>query len=263
MIPSPILKALSTIRTRRVDHLLMGGQACVLYGAAEFSRDLDIALLPDPANLDRLSRALDDLVAEVIAVPPFSHEHLAEGLAVHFRCTRPDVAGLRIDVMTRMRGVAPFPDLWQRRTTFELGQETVDALSLPDLIAAKKTQRDKDWPMIRRLVDVHYTTYREQPTAERMDFWLRELRTPEFLVEAAGLPQEATGALSHTDVFEAAAQNRPLLRTATSEGLEGGALARALRAEEDAERNADAAYWQPLRERLSRLRREVRRSSKG
>ena len=32
----------------------MGGQACVLYGAAEFSRDLDLALLPDPANLDRL-----------------------------------------------------------------------------------------------------------------------------------------------------------------------------------------------------------------
>jgi len=33
----------------------MGGQACVLYGAAEFSRDLDLALLPDPANLDRLA----------------------------------------------------------------------------------------------------------------------------------------------------------------------------------------------------------------
>jgi hypothetical protein len=45
LIPSPIRKALSTIRRHRVDHLLMGGQACVLYGAAEFSRDLDLALL--------------------------------------------------------------------------------------------------------------------------------------------------------------------------------------------------------------------------
>ena len=50
----------------------MGGQACVLYGAAEFSRDLDLALLPDPANLDRLQEALAELDAEVIAVPPFS-----------------------------------------------------------------------------------------------------------------------------------------------------------------------------------------------
>jgi hypothetical protein len=31
-----------------VDWFRMGGQACVLYGAAEFSRDLDLALLPDP-----------------------------------------------------------------------------------------------------------------------------------------------------------------------------------------------------------------------
>ncbi len=253
MIPSPILKALSTIRTHQVDHLLMGGQACVLYGAAEFSRDLDIALLPDPANLDRLREALDDLEADVIAVPPFEPEHLEEGLAVHFRCARSDVAGLRIDIMTRMRGVDPFADLWQRRTTFEFSEEMVDALSLPDLIAAKKTQRDKDWPMIRRLVDVHYTTYREQPTVERVGFWLRELRTPEFLTEAAR---------THTGALERATQDRPLLRSATRAGLESGALARALRAEEDAERSADAAYWQPLRERLALLRRRARPSAK-
>ena len=36
----------------------MGGQACVLYGAAEFSRDLDLALLLDPTNLDRFDAAL-------------------------------------------------------------------------------------------------------------------------------------------------------------------------------------------------------------
>jgi hypothetical protein len=228
----------------------MGGQACVLYGAAEFSRDLDLALLPDPANLDRLREALHDLEAEVIAVPPFLEAHLAEGLAVHFRCAAAEVAGLRIDVMTRMRGVAPFPDLWKRRTTFDLlGDEAVDALSLPDLIAAKKTQRDKDWPMIRRLVDVHYTTYREQPTAERIEFWLQELRTPEFLVEAVR---------AHAAALEGAAARRPLLQQATPDGLESGALARALRDEEDAERTADAEYWRPLREKLSRLRREAR-----
>ncbi len=252
MIPSPILKALSTIRTRRVDHLLMGGQACVLYGAAEFSRDLDLALLPDPANLDRLRKALDDLQAQVIAIPPFRLEHLAEGLAVHFRCAQPGVAGLRIAVMTRMRGLDPFPDPWQRRTTFDFGEEVVDVLSLPDLIAAKKTQRDKDWPMIRRLVDVHYTAYREAPTDERLDFWLRELRTPEFLVEAVA---------AHAATLDIAALRRPVLQSATRDGLENGALARALRAEEDAERSADAAYWRPLRERLSQLRRAARPSA--
>ena len=38
MTPNPILKVLSTLALHRVRHLLMGGQACVLYGAAEFSR---------------------------------------------------------------------------------------------------------------------------------------------------------------------------------------------------------------------------------
>ena len=32
----------------------MGGQACVFYGAAEFSRDTDLAILAEADNLDRL-----------------------------------------------------------------------------------------------------------------------------------------------------------------------------------------------------------------
>lgn len=94
----------------------MGGQACVLYGAAEFSRGLDITLLASPENLARLGNALADLQAERIAVPPFELEYLERGHAVRFRCHRPDADGMRIDVMSRMRGVAPFPELWDRRT---------------------------------------------------------------------------------------------------------------------------------------------------
>lgn len=39
------------MRAHRVRALLMGGQACVWYGAAEFSRDTDFAILAEPANL--------------------------------------------------------------------------------------------------------------------------------------------------------------------------------------------------------------------
>ncbi len=228
----------------------MGGQACVLYGAAEFSRDVDVALLPDPANFDRLTAAIADLEAEVIAVPPFDPEHLDEGLAIHFRCRRTDVQGLRIDVMTRMRGVEPFAELWQRRTTFSAGDETLEVLSLPDLVASKKTQRDKDWPMIRRLVEISYVTHRDSPTAEQIDFWLRELRTPDLLVEVAR---------RWPDAVARAREGRPLLDLASREHLESGDLGRTLRDEEEAERNADAAYWRPLRRRLEDLRHEIRR----
>ena len=43
-------------------------------------------------------------------------------------------------------------ELWERRTTLEDADGTVfELLGIEDLIRAKKTQRDKDWPMIRRL----------------------------------------------------------------------------------------------------------------
>jgi hypothetical protein len=228
----------------------MGGQACVLYGAAEFSRDLDLALLPDPANLDRLEAALRDLDAEVIAVPPFTLKNLAEGLAVHFRCRQPEVAGLRIDIMTNMRGVATFPELWERRTTIAFEDETIDVMALPDLVAAKKTQRDKDWPMIRRLVDANYLSHRDEPTPKRVAFWLRELRDPELLVEAAR---------ANPDAVEKLSRERPLLPQATAESLESGALGRALRDEEEEQRRLDTVYWKPLRERIENLRRSRNR----
>ena len=66
MIQNPIRKVLSTLSTQNVRALLMGGQACVLYGAAEFSRDTDIVLLADTANLRRLQAALDDLMTQMI-----------------------------------------------------------------------------------------------------------------------------------------------------------------------------------------------------
>ena len=221
----------------------------MLYGAAEFSRDLDLALLPDPSNLDRLEAALTELDARVIAVPPLSLKHLDEGLAVHFRCRQPEVEGLRIDIMTHMRGVAPFPELWARRTTFTFEDETLDVMALPDLVAAKKTQRDKDWPMIRRLVDVNYLSHRNEPTPERILFWLRELRTAELLVEAAQ---------AHPDMVTQLIGERPLLKLAASGNPESEALDRALRDEEEAERRRDAEYWKPLREQIERLRRAAR-----
>jgi hypothetical protein len=47
----------------------MGGQACVFYWAAEFSRDLDLLILVDADNLDRVRAGLADLRAKPIAVP--------------------------------------------------------------------------------------------------------------------------------------------------------------------------------------------------
>lgn len=222
----------------------MGGQACVFYGGAEFSRDTDFAILADDANLSRLHEAVHALQAEVIAVPPFSRQHLLSGHAVHFRCQHPEAKGMRVDVMARMRGVADFDLLWERRTTLEGADGTLyDLLSLPDLVQAKKTQRDKDWPMIRRLIEADHAACQAAATPAQIRFWLTEARTPELLIGLAQAhPSEAR-----------AASHRPAVVAAI--GGDEASVQNALDAEERAERLADKAYWEPLKRELEQLRR--------
>lgn len=100
---SPIPKVLSTFQRRGVRALLMGGQACILYGATEFTRDVDFAVAVVPGNLARLRAALAELEAESVYFPPLSPAVLARGHACHFRCLGADLNNLRIDVMSKMR----------------------------------------------------------------------------------------------------------------------------------------------------------------
>jgi hypothetical protein len=75
----------------------MGGQACILYGGAEFSRDVDFAVAVSPDNLRRLQGALRAQNAEPVFFPPLSAAVLKRGHACHFRCGAPATRGLRVD----------------------------------------------------------------------------------------------------------------------------------------------------------------------
>lgn len=221
----------------------MGGQACILYGAAEFSRDADLAIYGVTDNLNCLQAALSELKADRIAVPPFEKKYLDMGLAVHFRCRHPEAENLRIDVMSRMRGVATFEELYERRTTMEINGQSIEVLGLPDLVQAKKTQRDKDWPMITRLVEADYFSTQNKPSSNQLHFWLMELRTPEILIELAK---------RYSDQASSMVAKRPLLKFALDGN--GRELTSSLKQEEENERAADRAYWIPLRRLLEELR---------
>jgi hypothetical protein len=222
----------------------MGGQACVFYGAAQFSKDIDFTLLADEENYARLKAALLELKADRIAVPEFDPAALARGHAIHFRCQVPEAAGIRVDVMTRLRDLADFPVLWARRTTIEDEDGTLyDLLAVEDLVQAKKTQRARDWPVIEALVEGHYRALQSEATPERIAFWLRESRTPERLAHLVQkYPEEA----------RSLACQRPLLKSAAT--LNHDALAEALDTEVRAEMAKDRAYWEPLKRELEQMR---------
>jgi hypothetical protein len=245
------LKVLSTLTSHTVQHLLMGGQACVLYGAGQFSRDADVAVLATTENLERLREALTELEADVIAIPPFEAKYLERGLAIHFRCRKPGLNNLRIDVMSVMRGVDPFLQLWERRTTIEFKDgQRADLMNIADLVKAKKTQRDKDWPMIAELLESHYRRYQDEADAAAIDFWLIEGRTPQTLIEVAN---------KYPDAARSAAARRPLLQDAFAASV--SALRQTLLEEQQKEQEVDRIYWQPLIAELEELRHNRRRRS--
>jgi len=161
----------------------MCGQACVLYGAAEYSRALDLTVLATPEALPALPAALDALHAAVIAVPSFDVRCLDRGHEVHFSIPDGSAFPLRVDIMSRMRGGEAFSLPWERRTTVALptgegdSEVLVGVMALEDLVSAKKTQRDKDRPMIRRLVDASYVAARDDAVTDvQVAFRLAELR---------------------------------------------------------------------------------------
>lgn len=221
----------------------MGGQACILYGASEFSRDTDIAVFASDKNLDLLKLALRELKAKRIAIPPFELSYLQKGHAIHFRCHHQEAMKIRIDIMSVIRNVDPFDELWKRRVQFPLPKGgNVEMLSLPDLVNSKKTQRDKDWPMIRRLIEADYVRIK-RPGKEKIKFWLMESRTPEMLVK---LVQQ------YDNIVKSLIPQRPLLDKVISGDFYS--IETELEREQKKEREADRIYWKPLFKELEILR---------
>lgn len=149
--------------------------------------------------------------------------------------------------MPVLRGVDDFGALWERRTVVASGGIEIDLMAIEDLVLAKKTQHDKDWPMIRRLVERYYFTHEGDPTPARVAFWLGELRSPELLIEVV-------------QQHPAAAVDAAAVRPAVAAAIAGdvSALERRLAHEEEQERRLDREYWAPLRLELERFRRDRR-----
>lgn len=244
MNQSPILKVLFTFKNAKVKALLIGGQACIVYGAAEFSRDSDFVVFADPSNIGRLKKALKTLKAEPVYSPELNQEYLKKGHACHFRCGASGVENLRVDIMGRLRGCSPFPVLWRRRNRVKVtGVGRIDVISIKDLVQCKKTQRDKDWLMLARLVENSVLVSDFKAPAKTVSWWLLEARNPQTLARLCGMYPKLARRL---------AVKRPLLKYV----IAGHAVKtqKMLMVEERFERENDEVYWEPLKKELEALR---------
>ena len=128
---------LKCLKGAGVDYILVGGWAVNMYGYIRATVDLDIWILADMANAQRVYAALGEFGAPIADVKP---EDFAED-GIIFQI---GVAPCRIDIITRISGVA-YADAVKRAVSKEIDGIAVKVISIEDLIANKKASgRTKD-----------------------------------------------------------------------------------------------------------------------
>lgn len=135
-----------------VDFVVIGGVAAVAHGSPQITQDLDIVHAPDAANLERLSRALQDLNATLRGVVddvPFVPD--ARTLT-QVRVLTLDTDEGPLDLIAQPDGSHGYDQLRARSIEASVQGTAVRIAGLDDLIAMKKAAgRAKDRVYVEEL----------------------------------------------------------------------------------------------------------------
>lgn len=149
---------LEVLARHGVCHVLIGGFAGVIHGSPYVTTDVDVVPDPRTANLERLSRALDELHARVwTSSEPegvrFDHDPTSLASAPLWNLVT-DFG--RLDITFEPSGTTGYADLSRDATHLVILGVDVDVASLADVIRSKEAaDRDKDrlvLPVLRRLL---------------------------------------------------------------------------------------------------------------
>jgi hypothetical protein len=123
------------LNAHRVRYLVAGGVAANLHGSVRATKDVDVLVPVDRANMERLVAALSELPWRVAS--ELDPKALL-GKPVTIVGDDP-----RVDVLT-VAWTVRFTDAWPRRETRTIHGVRIPFLSLDDLRASKQTGRPSD-----------------------------------------------------------------------------------------------------------------------
>jgi predicted nucleotidyltransferase len=139
-----------------VDFLLIGGIAVGYHGHVRATKDVDVVPAPDPANLEKLARVLEQLDAQVEGAEEFDEGDLPDPLD-------PAVLGLggnwvlltrlgRLDIMQWIDDDALWEKLSPTAIKDEIAGLQIKIVSYDDLVALKeRAARPEDLTDLQRL----------------------------------------------------------------------------------------------------------------
>jgi hypothetical protein len=113
-----------------VRFLVVGGYALAAHGHPRATKDLDVWIMIDPANAERLTHALEDFGMGSIGLSP--QDFLEPDVVVQL-----GYPPLRIDILTSISGVT-FDECWPNRVVIDVGGVNAGFIGAKDLIANKR-----------------------------------------------------------------------------------------------------------------------------
>ena len=115
---------------RDVKFLIVGGYALAAHGHPRATKDLDVWILADDDNAERLVAAIDDFGMESVGLE--SSDFMEPEIVVQL-----GYPPVRIDLLTSASGVE-FGACWERRMLVTVGSVEAGFISYDDLIANKR-----------------------------------------------------------------------------------------------------------------------------
>jgi len=138
-------KMLRLLNRHKVDYFVIGGVAAAVHGAPVDTFDLDIVHSRQPANLDRLVAALEEMDAHYREIPHRKIRPTRNRLASTGHSLLRTQFG-SLDVLGTIHGDLGYEELLAMTTTVRLNQRlSIRVLNLDAIIASKEgAARDKD-----------------------------------------------------------------------------------------------------------------------
>jgi hypothetical protein len=238
---------LRSLENEGARYLLIGGQACVLYGASQFTEDIDLWVRPAARDLTSLLKCLTKVDAVVHKLtPPPSLSLLRRGHGFHFLIP-PDTY---LDVMGRPPRVGPFAAAWSRARRIKTDWGTLPIVSPEDIVLLKRTNRPSDYEAITNLVRLRRE---ETPDDPRVLRWcLENTFDVDDLTDTAG---RAAGLLKRWPARAAVRALLPIPKGAKRVSSDRRLRASRLLALEAADlQERGRRYWIPFLRELKALR---------
>ena len=150
-------KILEVLTRHQVRFILIGGVAAIYYGSRQVTTDVDITPAGDEKNLERLSRALDELGAKIRTEDdprghPFAHDatSLRGMLMLNLATAFGD-----LDIALMPSGTTGYADIKREAEDVDILGIKAPIASLADIIRSKEAAgRAKDFAVLPELREI-------------------------------------------------------------------------------------------------------------